>query len=1620
MILLLLSIILCTDRESVAVENSSAYFPYITELATRGLNSDSSPKELYDTALQILNETNLISLPTTFSFLEFALSLHSAAPTIQAYYQYYDDSVFPSKFRNLTHDDPHSKISFNIDCEVWVDWYGIQACNIDQLKKIARITQEDSKYRLIFDSSNQPPKLLSFDHILQKSYKSESFKESPTLILYVTDILLPEFLVFHSFLLELVEQTGVGYILRYKPPKRGGQILYLSGYGVELALKKTDYIVIDDRKMEIEYQSEGGETNQNRQSKDDLISENLFQEEISEIKPLKVTEIKDLGLKAAQFILQSQNSLATLVYLSQDFPKYSHVISQLTLNESLRHEIRLNQEIYIPPATNSFWLNGMAVAIASVDPFSLLRMLRRERQTVLSLKSLGMNSRQAIDLITCPILLTAKSSESFTKGMFDVREKTGNIGAILWWNNLEKDLRYADWPYRVREILRPVFPGQMRYLRKNLFSVLYIVDLSTIEGLRMVEESDMFITKELPIRFGLVPLFREKQDDSVMMAKLLYYLTTKYEPSLALQFLSKVLKELLDSTSEISEVAREQFEAITKGQKPNDDEIRISFQEIIDVNSPINDKIGAAANFIKRFNILPDSNGAMFVNGKYFDIDELYQRNMLVTINEQTQFLQQKVYLGQIKDDTDIYQYIMSLPYLPSRRNPYVFLSEAKPLKMLNLVGDIDGNIKIDLLGYLTSEKQGENGAPVTIWVIADFDDDTGIQQGLEALKYLEKSNNSRLALIHNSSPSNVQTKPSLSFHIYRFIYENDTPSSSLTAASLKERFQTTLESRPGKNISNDSDVDPLELLGFEAIDKQKADNFWRSLKPLIKNSLQLQDGATAILVNGRIVGPFSRGEFFTYEDLMLLVDVEFSERINPFLEAVHALNITDGQKGTKYSDFVAKASSIISASTVSDSPPGLMDTEEVKRDRPYLEMQGEYSRIEIGDIDSALYQIGAIIDPVSEVAQKWSTILQTLSKIEGVHIYVSMNPPSSLSELPLTRFYRYVLDTKLNFDLNTGLQVPPSASFAGLPEEPLFTLSMDTIQVWLVTPTSSIHDLDNIKLANLDSNYRRKGVEAVFELRHLLIEGHVRDMTLNKPPGGLQLVLGTESHPTLVDTIVMANLGYFQLKANPGYWNLGLREGRSTEIFSIESVGSEGWYSRSVEEIGTGIIVNSFEGVLIFPRMKRNPGKEKQEILASDSDRTQEGIWGYFKSKFSHPKEPKKTGKAEINIFSVASGHLYERFLSIMIVSVLRHTKSLVKFWFIENFLSPSFKDFIPHMARKYNFQYELVTYKWPHWLRAQKEKQRIIWGYKILFLDVLFPLDLDKVIFVDADQIVRADLKELIDIDLKGAPYGYTPFCDNRPEIDGFRFWKEGYWKEHLQGKPYHISALYVIDLQRFRHLAAGDRLRGQYQSLSADPNSLSNLDQDLPNNMQHVVPIHSLPEEWLWCETWCSDESLARAKTIDLCNNPMTKEPKLDRARRQVPEWESYDNEVADFAASIATKLKDPVSFEEIKYEETSIMEETKASLKSITKPSGPEIQSSEIKRKIVSIETSDTTDTAKDAISEIPSYIVDNILKGKKEISSQSSTILEFSKTSSTFKTKISSPTSQESHLTKDEL
>lgn len=486
--------------------------------------------------------------------------------------------------------------------------------------------------------------------------------------------------------------------------------------------------------------------------------------------------------------------------------------------------------------------------------------------------------------------------------------------------------------------------------------------------------------------------------------------------------------------------------------------------------------------------------------------------------------------------------------------------------------------------------------------------------------------------------------------------------------------------------------------------------------------------------------------------------------------------------------------------------------------------------------------------------------------------------------------------------------------------------MNLDVPEPWLVEPVIAVHDLDNILLENLGN---QRTLQAVFELEALVLTGHCSEKD-REPPQGLQLILGSKSRPHMVDTIVMANLGYWQMKVSPGVWYLQLAPGRSSELYALKEDG-EG--SKDIP-LSKHITINDLRGKVVHLEVVKKKGKEHEKLLVSSDDgihsqekkKGNQNSWnsnflkwasGFIGGSEQHKKSQSTSvehgtgvrhGKT-INIFSIASGHLYERFLKIMILSVLKNTHRPVKFWFIKNYLSPQFKDVIPHMARDYGFEYELITYKWPTWLHKQKEKQRIIWAYKILFLDVIFPLSLEKVIFVDADQVVRADMGELYDMDIKGRPLAYTPFCDNNRDMDGYRFWRQGFWKEHLRGKPYHISALYVVDLVKFRGTAAGDNLRVFYENLSKDPNSLSNLDQDLPNYAQHAVHIFSLPQEWLWCESWCGNATKPKAKTIDLCNNPMTKEPKLQGARRIISEWTELDNEARRFTGKILGEDIDP---------------------------------------------------------------------------------------------------------------
>lgn len=1316
-----------------------------------------------------------------------------------------------------------------------------------------------------------------------------------------------EFPVFHQVLKELASAGKVDYIFRHRVKNQSSRRVRLSGYGVELAIKSTEYKAQDDTKV----QEEGREEVEDEETevevegflfskleslhpdkKEDLnqLRKHLVESQ-HEMAPMKVWQLQHLSLQAAQRIMSApaDQQLSILAQTAQNFPALARSLVRIKVDDKMKREILKNQntisqQMDVGASDAALFINGLLLDMEYTTVFTLLDHIRSEDRVIGGLHKLGLEGE------ALKTLLALDASDGPQEYGIDIRDS-----AIMWMNNIETDKAYRKWPSSTGELLRPTYPGMLRSIRKNFHNLVIVADPSkaaTAELIRMVES---FITHNAPFRVGLViavdpeESLRGFDDPGMAMLCAFNFISENFAGRedanyKALQFLSDIY------SSSQGDVTVADVTSLFKSKYPSTD-----LEDVFGEDSDYDVGRLLAQEFVEKAGItnLPQAlmNGVPLPE-KHLNADE-FEEVVLMEVMRTTQTLQKAVYRGELGDKHDVTDWLMALPNIMPRLNErilstksssYVDMTGESSLKLSGIsVEDFSALKASEMTSIMTnsfrylSTKSEPAIRPLTVWVVADFDTEEGRGLLVDAVKYLRESNSVRVCAVHNMDVT--KGTPGLFSQAIEVAQTTLAPAVArqfLAKVLVKENARKILD---GSKKWSDFEITGLDMDAFQSRLSSLKDEVFKKHSIYSRKVLSLSPGARAVLANGRMLGTFRSSEKFVQEDYGLLekyFQSTLGEKITEVLEAEDVL-----PKGN-INDMIMKVAAIL-------------QTKPQSKGRMNVNLRSEqHSVVKIPPRDPSLpaFDIVAICDPVSNAAQKLGPVLLVLQEVVNANIRVVLNAREKHSEMPLKSFYRFVLEPEPLFTEGGELAPGPHARFTGIPESPILTQNYHPPENWLVEVVESIHDLDNIKLESVES-----GVHSEFELEYLLLEGHCFEQSTGNPPRGLQFTLGNTKQPVMVDTIVMANLGYFQLKANPGAWLLKLRHGRSADIYSIAS--HEGTDTPAGSE-DVQVVMSSFKSHVVKVRVAKKPGKQHMQLLSDDDDDGGGGLWNSITSTFT-------SGAAEdqdetVNIFSVASGHLYERFLRIMMVSVLRHTKAPVKFWFLKNFLSPNFKDALPLLAKEYGFEYELVQYKWPRWLHQQSEKQRIIWGYKILFLDVLFPLDIKKIIFVDADQVVRADIKDLNSEDLDGAPYGFVPFCDSRKEIEGFRFWKQGYWRNHLAGRKYHISALFVVDLKKFRHIAAGDRLRGQYQGLSQDPNSLSNLDQDLPNNMVHQVRIKSLPQDWLWCESWCDDESKKTAKIIDLCNNPMTKEAKLVAAQRIISEWNEYDTEMKNVMQGI----------------------------------------------------------------------------------------------------------------------
>ena len=285
----------------------------------------------------------------------------------------------------------------------------------------------------------------------------------PTAYLYAA-IGTPEFAAFHAVLSAEAEGGNVVYVLRHHA-EASSTPLRLSGYSVELDVKKLAYVAVDDKKIDDTGSDAAGaaaEEDEEEDADEDVegflinklktmhpdLSDNLkkFKEHLAThgavIKELKVWEMQDVSVQATQRILRDDAPLKKLQDLSHFYPVRAHGLLKETVDEAVLEEITHNQEsvlaaVGLEAGASLLTVNSMVLETSTADVFSLLAVLKSESRTMDNLAAVGLPATLVKTFGAMSV-----DKETAAQSALDVRDP-----AVIYYNNLEdrSDPRYSQW-----------------------------------------------------------------------------------------------------------------------------------------------------------------------------------------------------------------------------------------------------------------------------------------------------------------------------------------------------------------------------------------------------------------------------------------------------------------------------------------------------------------------------------------------------------------------------------------------------------------------------------------------------------------------------------------------------------------------------------------------------------------------------------------------------------------------------------------------------------------------------------------------------------------------------------------------------------------------------------------------------------------------------------------------------------------------------------------------------------------------------------------------------------------------------------------------------------------------
>lgn len=629
--------------EYLSDDNKIFYWSFVDELINLkvSLNDLQSDVQKYKTSIEIAGK---FLSEAQIKLLKLSLSLKSLSPRIQSYLQIADEIL---------------KQGDCGDANAFVIVGSELVCNIKELK--AKLNSDTL-------STTNNAELYDFDHVYPGT-------ENNTLVVTLYGELgTKNYNEFHKLLKQESETKSIiKYVSRHYMNIRSNKKVRLSGYGVELHLKSTEYKSQDDSPRKdndegaegdnIESEVEGFDFKELK-SRYPHLSHSLdrlrgsLMEKNEEIAPLKAWEFQELGLQAAERIasIQGEESLSILQFTAQNFPTQAKTLVHTPITEDFKAEMKHNIEVFarnlnLQPPDSALFLNGMYFDAESLDVETLLEQLKKESSILDGLSKIGLRGSSATPILALDF---ATQSKEFA---IDIRDS-----CVVWINDLENDKEYKRWGSSVMDLLRPTFPGMMRSVRKNFFNLVLIVDPISPLARDVIRMAETFVVNNAPVRLGLVfdtRLGVGKSDEIYRTINSAFnFQHQKKGTREALSFLT----DIFASTDKESDVTLETIRKVFK--KSN---TKLSNSEIDDVlgeDSDFDYGRKLTEEFIERLGVksLPQAlmNGVL-LSEKSLNKDD-FEELILTEIMQQTPTLQKAIYRGELSDSENVVDYLMTQP----------------------------------------------------------------------------------------------------------------------------------------------------------------------------------------------------------------------------------------------------------------------------------------------------------------------------------------------------------------------------------------------------------------------------------------------------------------------------------------------------------------------------------------------------------------------------------------------------------------------------------------------------------------------------------------------------------------------------------------------------------------------------------------------------------------------------------------------------------------------------------------------------------------------------------------------------------------------------------------------